>query len=101
MYSWILPRRSDPLKAISDAALLWRAAFGDPGSEATIALHIMSMKQPVRSQKFLFDVNTDHVDTSMHVQAEEVRSANDPGKSERCIIPQQRAVQAGVGTGNV
>jgi RNA-directed DNA polymerase len=94
MYSWMLPRRSDPLKAISDAALLWRAAFGDPGSEATIAIHIMSMKQPVRSQKFLFDVNTDHVDTSMHVQAEEVRSTNDPGKSERCIIPQQRAVQA-------
>lgn len=54
----------------------------------------MSVKQPVRSQRFLFDVKTDHAETSMHEQAEKVSSANDSGKSERCIVPQQRADQA-------
>jgi hypothetical protein len=93
MFSWILPRRSDPLKATLDIAI-WRAVSGDPGSEATIALHKMSMKQPVRSQMFLFDVNTNHVEASMHAQTEEVSSANDSGKSERRIVPQQRADQA-------
>ena len=93
MYSWILPRRSDPLKAISGTTF-WRVVLGDPGSEATTALHMMSMKQPVRFQKFLFDVKTNHAETSRHEQAEEVRSAHDSGKSERRIVPQQRADQA-------
>lgn len=53
------------------------------------------MKQPVRSQQLLYDVETNHVATSMHVQAEEVRSANGPGKSDSRIVPQQPAVQAG------
>lgn len=92
MFSWILPRRSDPLKATS-AAATWRVAVGDPGSEATIALYTMSIKQPVRSQLFLFDVTSDHAATSRHVQAEEARSVDDAGKSERRIVTQSSAEQ--------
>lgn len=61
--------------------------LGDPGSKATIALHMMSMKQPVRSQLFLFDVTPSHAATSMHVQAEKASSANDSGKSDDRIVP--------------
>ena len=53
-----------------------------PGVEGPFALHVMSTRQPVRSQQLLFDVETNHGATSMHVQAEEARSANGPGKSE-------------------
>ena len=58
-----------------------------PGVEGPFALHVMSTRQPVRSQQLLFDVETNHGATSMHVQAEEARSANGPGKSEGCIVP--------------
>ncbi len=54
----------------------------------------MSAKQPVRSQRLLFDVTPNHSETSMHGQADEARSANGPGKSDGCIVPQQRADQA-------
>ena len=81
MFSRNLPKQSDLLKATPSAAL-WRAVFGDPGSKATIALHMMSMKQPVRSQLFLFDVTSNHGETSMHVQAEKARSADGTGKSD-------------------
>ena len=55
----------------------------------------MSTRQPVRSQLLLFDVETNHVEASMHVQAEEAWSANGPGKSDRRIVPQKPADQAG------
>ena len=58
-----------------------------PGVEGPFALHGMSTKQPVRSQQLLFDVETNHAATSMHVRAEEARSANGFGKSEGCIVP--------------
>lgn len=93
MCSRNLPKHSDLLKAIPSPAF-WRAVFGDPGSKATIALHKMSMKQPVRSQRFLFDVNTDHAETSMHVQAEKARGANGPGKSDGGIVPLKREDQS-------
>ena len=73
----------------------WRATIGDPGSKAHSRLHMMSIKQPVRSQQLLFDVETNHGESSMHVQAEEARSANGPGKSDGRIVPQKPAVQAG------
>ena len=78
MFSRNLPKHSDLLKATLSPAT-WRAVFGDPGSKATIALHIMPMKQPVRSQLFLFDVTPSHGGASMHVQAEKASSANDSG----------------------
>ena len=81
-----LPKHSDLQKAISGPAF-WRAVPGDPGSKATIALHIMPTKQPVRSQRFLFDVNANHAESSMHEQAEKASSANDPGKSDDRIVP--------------
>ena len=93
MFSRNLPKHSDLLKATLSAAL-WRAAFGDPGSKATIALHTMSMKQPVRSQLFLFDVTPNHGETSMHVQAEKARSADDSGKSDGGIVPLKREDQS-------
>ena len=40
----------------------------------------------MRSQRFLFDVKSNHADTSMHVQAEKARSANAPGKSDGGIV---------------
>ena len=86
MFSRNLPRHSDLLKATSSPAF-WRAVLGDPGSKTTIALHMMSMKQPVRSQLFLFDVTPSHAATSMHVQAEKASSANDSGKSDDRIVP--------------
>ena len=52
------------------------------------------MKQPVRSQRFLFDVKTNHAESSMHEQAEKASSANDPGKSDDRIVPLKRAGQA-------
>ena len=58
-----------------------------PGVEGPFALHGMSARQPVRSQQLLFDVETNHVAASMHVQAEEARSANGVGKSEGRIVP--------------
>ena len=57
-----------------------------PGVEGPFALHGMSTEQPVRSQQLLFDVETNHGAMSMHVQAEEVRSANGCGKSEGRIV---------------
>ena len=93
MFSRNLPKHSDLLKATPSAAL-WRAVFGDPGSKATIALHMMSMKQPVRSQLFLFDVTSNHGETSMHVQAEKARSADDSGKSDGGIVPLKRDDQS-------
>lgn len=47
----------------------------------------MPMKQPVRSQLFLFDVNANHDETGMHAQAEKARSADDTGKSDDRIVP--------------
>lgn len=88
-----LPRHSDLLKAIPSSAL-WRVVLGDPGSQATIALHIMPMKQPVRSQLFLFDVKTNHGEASMHAQAEKARSADDSGKSDGGIVPLKREDQS-------
>jgi len=100
MFTRNLPKRSDPLKAILIPAN-WRAEIGDPGSKATIALHIMPMKQPVRSQRFLFDVNTNHAEASMHIQAEKARSANDLGKSDGGIVPLNREDQSrGMKPGN-
>lgn len=93
MFSRNLPRRSDLLKAIPSPAF-WRAVLGDPGSKATIALHMMSMKQPVRSQLFLFDVKTNHGESSMHAQAEKARSADDSGKSDGGIVPLKREDQS-------
>jgi hypothetical protein len=52
------------------------------------------MKQPVRSQLFLFDVMSKHDETSMHVQAEKARSADDSGKSDGGIVPLKREVQS-------
>ena len=66
-----------------------------PGVEGPFALHIMSARQPVRSQQLLIGVKTNHDETSMHVQAEEARSANGSGKSEGRIVPQQPACQVG------
>ena len=60
-----------------------------PGVEGPFALHGMSTRQPVRSQQLLFDVKTNHGAMSMHVQAEEVRSANGCGKSEGRIVPRK------------
>ena len=85
MFSWNLPKQSDLLKATSNTVRT-AVVFGDPGAKATIALHIMPMKQPVRSQRFLFDVNANHGESSMHVQAEKARSANDLGKSDDRIV---------------
>ena len=51
-----LPRHSDLLKAIPSSAF-WRAGLGDPGSKATIALHMMPMKQPVGSLPFCVRFN--------------------------------------------
>src|SRR5690606_28900918 len=69
--------------------------------KATIALHIMPMKQPVRSQRFLFDVKTNHAEASMHEQAEEASSANDLGKSDDRIVPLKREDQSrGLKPGN-
>ena len=100
MFSRNLPKHSDLLKAIPDSAT-WRVEFGDPGSKATIALHIMPMKQPVRSQRFLFDVKTNHAEASMHEQAEEASSANDLGKSDDRIVPLKRENQSrGLKPGN-
>jgi RNA-directed DNA polymerase len=93
MYSRNLPKHSDLLKATPSPAF-WRAVLGDPGSWATIALHMMSMKQPVRSQLFLFDVTSNHGETSMHVQAEKARSADDSGKSDGGIVPLKRDDQS-------
>jgi group II intron reverse transcriptase/maturase len=42
----------------------------------------------------LFDVKANHGEASMHVQADEARSANGPGKSDGRIVPQHRADQA-------
>ena len=83
-----------PAEGNTEPRVPWRAGFGDPGSKASIALHIMPMKQPVRSQRFLFDVNANHADTSMHEQAEKARSANDPGKSDGGIVPLKREDQS-------
>ena len=58
-----------------------------PGVEGPFSLHGMSIKQPVRSQPLLFDVETNHVAMSMHVRAEEARNANGCGKSEGRIVP--------------
>ena len=77
--------RSDLLKATSNTVRT-AAVFGDPGAKATIALHIMPMKQPVRFQWFWFDVTADHGESSMHVQAEKATSANDLGKSDDRIV---------------
>ncbi|APZ91289.1 group II intron reverse transcriptase/maturase [Fuerstiella marisgermanici] len=93
MFSRYLPRHSDLLKATLSFAF-WRAKLGDPGSKATIALHMMPMKQPVRSQLFLFDVTSNHDETSMHVQAEKARSADDSGKSDGGIVPLKREDQS-------
>lgn len=93
MFSRLLPKQSDLLKATLSSAY-WRAEPGDPGSKATIALHIMPMKQPVRSQRFLFDVKPNHAETSMHEQAEKARSADDTGKSDDRIVPLKREDQS-------
>jgi hypothetical protein len=59
------------------------------------------MKQPVRSQLFLFDVKTNHGESSMHVQAEKARSADDSGKSDGGIVPLKREDQSrGLKPGN-
>lgn len=60
-----------------------------PGVERPFALHTMSSKQPERSQRFLPGMKSNHVDVSMHHQSEEERPANDLGKSDSRIIPQQ------------
>jgi group II intron reverse transcriptase/maturase len=54
----------------------------------------MPMKQPVRSQRFLFDVKTNHVESSMHEQAEKASNANDLGKSDDRIVPLKREDQS-------
>ncbi len=64
-----------------------------PGVERPFALHMMSSKQPVRSQLFLPGVNSNHDDASMHTQSEEERLANDFGKSDSRIVPQKRTDQ--------
>lgn len=62
---------------------------------------MMPKKQPVRSQRFLFDVNANHADSSMHVQAEEARGADDTGKSDGGIVPLKREDQSrGMKPGN-
>jgi RNA-directed DNA polymerase len=66
-----------------------------PGVEGPFALHIMSTRQPVRSQRLLFGVETNHVAASMRVRAEEARSANGAGKSDSRIVPQQPTCQVG------
>ena len=65
-----------------------------PGVEGPFALHIMSTRQPVRSQRFLFDVKTNHADSEYAVQAEKARSANDTGKSDDRIVPLKREDQS-------
>ncbi|MEZ6097788.1 MAG: group II intron reverse transcriptase/maturase [Pirellulaceae bacterium] len=50
----------------------------------------------MRSQRFLFDVNANHGESSMHVQAEKARSANDLGKSDDRIVPLKREDQSRV-----
>ena len=71
------------------ASDVWR-----PGVERPFALHIMFSRQLVRSQKFLFDVKSNHAETSMHPQSEEERLAKDAGKSDSRIVPLTRADQA-------
>lgn len=66
-----------------------------PGVEGPFALHIMSTRQPVRSQLLLFGVETNHVAASMRARAEEARSANGAGKSDSRIVPQQPTCQVG------
>ena len=66
---------------------------GRPGVERPFALYIMSSKQPERSQLFLPGMESNHVVASMHHQSEEERLANDSGKSDSRIVPQQRTGQ--------
>ncbi len=68
-----------------------------PGVEGPLAFHIMSSKQPVRSQLLLRGVTTNHVIASMRVQAEEARRANGSGKSQGCVVPMKPG-NAGGGT---
>jgi RNA-directed DNA polymerase len=72
------------------ASSCWR-----PGVQGPFALHIMSAKQPVRSQLLLFAVETNHVEASMRVRAEEARNANGAGKSDSRIVPQQPTCHVG------
>jgi len=47
----------------------------------------MSLRQPARSQLFLYGVKTNYDVASMYHQSEKGRFANDVGKSEGCILP--------------
>jgi hypothetical protein len=71
------------------------SGVGRPGVEGPFALHIMSARQPVRSQVFLTGVNPNYVGPSMRVQAAKARSANGLGKSEGRIVPAQPLVPVG------
>ena len=73
-------------KAILSRASL-ASVVGRPGVVRPFALHIMSARQPVRSQVLLPGVTSNHVVASMRVQAEEARRANGAGKSEGCVVP--------------
>ena len=81
-----LPKAFACWKAIP-AVASWRAIARRPGVEGPFALHMMSTRQPVRSQWLLRGVTTSHVIASMLVQAEEARIANGAGKSEGCVVP--------------
>jgi hypothetical protein len=69
-----------------------------PGVERPFALYIMSSKQPERSQLFLPGMDTNHDAASMHQQSEEESLANDAGKSDSRIVPQQHTDQVCVAT---
>ena len=78
--SWCLLKRSDTLKATSNAALL--ASSGrSPGVVGPFALHIMSSGQPGRSLLLL------SVWTSMPDKPERRGRQMATGKSEGCIVP--------------
>lgn len=55
----------------------------------------MSARQPVRSQRLLIGVKTNHAEASMRVQAEKARIANGAGMSDSRIVPQQPTGQVG------
>ena len=55
----------------------------------------MSASQPVRSQRLLPGVETNHDGASMRDQAEKASSANGAGKSDSRIVPQQPTRQVG------
>jgi RNA-directed DNA polymerase len=65
-----------------------------PGVEGPFAPNIMLFRQPERSQRFLFDVTSNHGGASRRTRSEEESSVDDPGKSDGRIVPLQRVNQA-------